>query len=147
MYLLDTNHISLIIHGQQSVIAYLQKLGATKVTTCTIVRGELLYMAFKSERQRENMQHVEQMLAGIEVFAIDEATADWYGTIKARLIDRFGPKERAKRRNTTLAQIGITDNDLWIAACAKRHGATLVSADRDFQRIQAVIDLRVVSWL
>jgi tRNA(fMet)-specific endonuclease VapC len=107
----------------------------------------MIFMAEKSDRREENRKRTERLLISFLVYGLGDATADWYGTLKAQLIDHFGPKDRAKRRHTTLAQIGISDNDLWIAACAKRHNATLVSADRDFERIQAVTDLRVESWL
>ncbi|XZO00113.1 MAG: PIN domain-containing protein [Microcoleus sp.] len=37
--------------------------------------------------------------------------------------------------------------DLWIAAVAIQHQSTLVTADRDFQRIQAVQPLELESWI
>jgi predicted nucleic acid-binding protein len=37
----------------------------------------------------------------------------------------------------------LDENDLWIASAAKHFGATLVSRDRDFTRIDA---LDVVDW-
>jgi tRNA(fMet)-specific endonuclease VapC len=49
MYLLDTNHCSRIIDGDQNVIQALNNLGDTIVATCAIVRGELIYMAHKSD--------------------------------------------------------------------------------------------------
>lgn len=104
-------------------------------------------MAEKSDRSEENRKRTERLLISFLVYGIDEATADWYGTFKARLINHFGPKEKAKRRHTTIAQIGVSENDLWIAACAKRHDLVIVSADADFRRIQEVTDLRVESWL
>lgn len=70
-----------------------------------------------------------------------------YGQLKALILNHFGPKEKAKRRSMTTIKLGFTENDLWIAAAAKRHGLIVVSADRDFERIKAVEDLAVESWM
>ena len=148
MYLLDTNHMSELIQQNAALIRRANERGRdVGVCTTVIVRGELIFMAAKSDRVQQNRQEIEQLLSRVPVHAIDPETADWYGTLKARLIDRFGPKEKAKRRRATLAQIGLSDNDLWIAACAKRHGLVVVSVDSDFRRIQDVTDLQVESWL
>ncbi len=147
MYLLDTNHLSQVLNRDPQIIARLVSLGSVAVATCVIVRGELVFMAAKSEQRTVNMARVEALLSSLPVYPIDPAAADWYGTLKAALIDRFGPKERAKRRRATLISVGVSENDLWIAALAKSRDLVIVSADTDFARIQEVVDLRVESWL
>jgi len=43
--------------------------------------------------------------------------------------------------------LGFQENDLWIAAVAKRYGLTLVSADRDFSRLSPLGNIAVENWL
>ena len=136
-----------MLNRDPQIIARLVSLGSVAVATCVIVRGELVFMAAKSEQRTVNMARVEALLSSLPVYPIDPAAADWYGTLKAALIDRFGPKERAKRRRATLISVGVSENDLWIAALAKSRDLVIVSADTDFARIQEVVDLRVESWL
>lgn len=147
MYLLDTNHLSQLLKRDARIIARLSTLSEVFVATCVIVRGELIFMAAKSEQRSTNMAQVEAVLRRLPVLPIDEAVADWYGTLKAALVDRFGPKERAKRRHATLQSLGVSENDLWIAAIAKRHTLKIVSSDTDFERLQQITDLQVESWL
>ena len=146
MYLLDTNHCSRIIDGDQNVIQALNNLGDTIVATCAIVRGELIYMAHKSDRQAENLRLVEDFLKDIDVYPIDEDAATIYGEIKIAVINRFGPQEKAKRRKIDIDKLGFKENDLWIAAVAKQHGLFIVSADSDFQRMKEAYDLEVTTW-
>jgi tRNA(fMet)-specific endonuclease VapC len=147
MYLLDTNHCSRLLAGDEHVTRRLATLGDAPVATSVIVRGELMFMAEHSDQREINLQRIEAFLSTLDVFPIDTATADWYGTLKAALIAHFGPKERAKRRRATIQLLGISENDLWIAAIAKRHGSIVVSSDRDFDRIAAVTDLTVETWI
>jgi tRNA(fMet)-specific endonuclease VapC len=78
------------------------------IATCAIVRGELIFMAEFSQQRAINLRHVETFLSRIIVYPIDEEVADWYGSLKARLLDQFGPQAKAKRRRTTLVGIGIS---------------------------------------
>ncbi|NJL35025.1 MAG: type II toxin-antitoxin system VapC family toxin [Chloroflexaceae bacterium] len=145
-YLLDTNHCSRLLQGDRDMVQRLTELDAATVATSVIVRGELVFMVEKSERKIANFRRLETMLARLTMYSIDTDTADWYGTLKAALLDRFGPKEKSKRRKIKIEAIGVTENDLWIAATAKRHGAIIVSADRDFERIAAITDLVREYW-
>ena len=128
------------------MITKLKALGEAPLATCVIVRGELIFMAHKSERKDENLHQVCQFLSDILIYPIDDETADLYGKLKASILQRFGPKEKALRRKTDLAKLGFGENDLWIAAIAKRYGVTVVSADQDFQRLKEVVELSVETW-
>jgi tRNA(fMet)-specific endonuclease VapC len=147
MYLLDTNHSSRLIDGHPEVVQKLSTLGDVPVAICSIVRGELVFMVHRSERKEENLERITAFFDGVEVLPVDDESADIYGQLKASILHRFGPKEKAKRRKAKIEQYGFTDNDLWIAAVAKRHGLTVVSRDGGFMRIQEVDELKVESWI
>jgi len=105
-----------------------------------------MYMARRSERPSSNIAEVETFLRDMTVWPVDDDTSDVYASIKAALLDRFGPRERARRRQFNLAKLGFGENDLWIAAIAIQRGLTVVSADADFGRIAQVTQLTVESW-
>jgi len=146
-YLLDTNHCSFLLKGHPSLIRKMDDLGDAPAATCVIVQGELVFMAHKSDHPSANAQRVSQFLRGIEVLPLDRDTADRYGELKAAVIERFGPREKARRKRTRLAELGFQENDLWIAAVAQRHGLTLVTADSDFARLSRLSDIAVENWL
>jgi len=146
-YLLDTNHCSSLLKGHPSLIHKLEDLGDAPTVTCVIVQGELAYMAQKSEQPSTNAERVSQFLRGIEVLPVDRDTADRYGELKAAVIERFGPREKARRKRTRLADLGFQENDLWIAAVAQRHGLTVLTADSDFARLSRLNDIAVENWL
>ncbi|HOS91689.1 MAG TPA: type II toxin-antitoxin system VapC family toxin [Armatimonadota bacterium] len=147
MYLLDTNSLSQILKGDPALDAWLDAKDDAALATCVVVRGELVYMAENSDRRAENLQDTEALLAGLTIHDIDEATADAYGQIKAAIFRCFGPKEKAKRRQTEWKTLGVDENDVWIAAVAKQRGLTVVSVDSDFQRIHQATGLPVENWL
>jgi tRNA(fMet)-specific endonuclease VapC len=146
MYLLDTNHCSHLLNSHPKVVQKLEEMGDTLVATCVIVRGELIFMAFRSEQKATNLERLANFFQEIKIYPIDEMAADIYGEIKSAVYDRFGPREKAKRKKTKLETLGFSENDLWIAAVAMRHGLTVVSADSDFQRLQEVAKLSSETW-
>lgn len=108
-----------------------------------IVQGELIDMAQRSQRQTDNLILVQRFLQGIYIYPIDEKIGEVYGELKAFLFHQFAPKEKNKRRKTTIQNLGFSDNDLWIAATALYHHLTLISSDSDFQRIQKIKPLNL----
>jgi tRNA(fMet)-specific endonuclease VapC len=61
-------------------------------------------------------------------------------------MDRFGPKDKRKRRNTKVESLGFKDNDLWIASTAIQHNLILVSADSDLLVLDGIQGLKVENW-
>lgn len=143
MYLLDTTHCLQIIFGFPQFDENRKILEKVTLTTCAIVRGELIYGVFKSERFADNLDKVEKLLASMRVYTVDDQTANIYGEMKYAILDRFGPKLRSKRRNVKVESLGFKDNDIWIAAIAIQHDLTVLSADNDLQRLQGLKSLRV----
>jgi tRNA(fMet)-specific endonuclease VapC len=146
MYLLDTNHCSRIIQGEPSVISRLVKAGDMFVSTCVIVAGELQFMVHKSKEKDKNLHTINEFLNSINVYPLDTRVADIYGEFKFNLYDRFGPKDRKKRNSTGIHKLGFSENDLWIAATAKRNNLIIVSADSDFVRMKEGLDISVETW-
>jgi tRNA(fMet)-specific endonuclease VapC len=147
MYFLDTNHCSAAIRGNLQLPHYVTELETEQIATCVIVQGELIDMAARSQLHAANLILIEQFLQGLSIHNIDPTTATIYGNLKAVVFDRYAPKDKSQRRNTKITQLGFSENDLWIAALAIQYQFTLVSADRDFLRIQSVQSFALESWI
>ena len=149
MYLLDTNHCSRFLNGEEVLRQKFSTVEKTVLQTCVIVRAELVLMAERSQQRSNVLSGVHGFLSRIAVHNVDSECADIYGQIKAALIQKYGPKEKAKKRKYDLQKHGgITDNDLWIASIALRRGLIVVSHDGDFDRIKEVTtQLKVESWI
>ncbi|OUL33632.1 type II toxin-antitoxin system VapC family toxin [Nostoc sp. 106C] len=147
MYLLDTNHCSYIIDNIPNVITALQSRSGSEIGISIITYGELLYMTEKSKRQAQNLAAVQAFLMGVDLYFIDEETAVFYSQLKAKVFNQFAPKDKSKRRSTSVGNLGFDDHDLWIAATAIQHNLILVSADSDFVRIQQAQTFSLESWL
>ncbi len=82
-----------------------------------VVLGELLYGAYKSKQKEKALAQVREFYHGCIVIPPDEATAEFYGQIKAAL---------AAPGKT------IPENDAWIAAVARQHDLPVATRDRPF---------------
>jgi tRNA(fMet)-specific endonuclease VapC len=146
MYLLDTTHCIALFNNKPDVVQKLRVLGRQKISTSIIVRGELFFGVYKAERFTENLQQIKTFLDYIQVHLIDEETSEVYGKLKNAILDRFGPKDKSKRRNVTVESLGFRDNDVWIASTAIQHGLILVSADSDLLRLNGIEGLKAENW-
>lgn len=147
MFLLDTNHLSRILENDPIVLAHLSANSQHTMATSVITEGELTFMAHGSNEKNINIVRITSLLSGIRIHHIDSKTAKIYGSIKADLFNRYGPKEKAKRRHTTISQLGFSDNDLWIAALSLQHNLVVVSRDSDFTCIKEVRKLECVNLI
>ena len=78
MYLLDTNHCSRLIFGEQNIRQKVEQIGESFIATNLIVAGELIFMAQKSEYKQENLIKVNSFLTDINIYGIDEETTHIY---------------------------------------------------------------------
>jgi tRNA(fMet)-specific endonuclease VapC len=135
------------LEGEPAAIENFRRRANLTIATSVIVAGELKFMVQNSQQQAANLIKVQAFLQRIEVYPIDLAIANIYGEFKAELIRDFGPKERSRRKTTRLVELGISENDLWIAATAIRHSLTVVSCDSDFERMRQVREFSLESWV
>lgn len=147
MYLLDTNHCSFLIEGEPTIVERLRTLDNVLAATSIIVAGELWFMAHNSQQKTANLLRVQAFFRRIDVYLIDRSTAEIYGEFKTEILREFGPRERNRRGATQLGEIGLSENDLWIASTALRYSLTVVSTDSDFERMRQVRDFALESWV
>jgi tRNA(fMet)-specific endonuclease VapC len=146
MYLMDTTHCIKIMSGDNELRTKISNIIDLKMATCLIVCGELMFGLHKSDQFAENLRKLESFYEDILIYGIDFETTDIYGRLKATIIERFGPKDKVKRRNTKTESLGFKDNDLWIASIAIQHNLILVSADKHIHQLQGINGLKVESW-
>jgi tRNA(fMet)-specific endonuclease VapC len=130
-YTLDSN--ACISHlrprGNTKVTAQLARKHPMDVTICSVVRGELLYGAIRSNDVPGNMAKVNAFLAHFTSLPFDDAAAIHYAEIRGDLAKAGTP---------------IGPNDLMIAAIARANGLTIVTHNTsEFSRVQG---LAIEDW-
>ena len=100
------------------------------MVTCAIARGEILFgirRLAQGRRRSEFESKAQKLFSELPCEPIPLGAGDHYADVK------LSQQQRG---------LSLDENDLWIAATTLAIGATLVSYDSDFLRIDA---LRVVS--
>lgn len=121
-HLLDTNIIVALFKNDDNVR---NRIAASpEVFVPAIAVGELYYGAQHSVHAEKNMNQVREFTENITVLACESATAEHYGQIKNELKTKGRP---------------LPENDVWIAAIAKQHSLTVVTRDRHFKEIDALL--------
>lgn len=114
MYLLDSNIIIYYYDRDEKIIQFLQELGKSQYSISIITRMEV-------------MMGTHSTLEETETYLDDYQNIDLHVDIvrEAVLLDRKNPKK-------------MKFKDLIIAATAKFHGLTLITADRSFEKIEGL---------
>lgn len=130
MYLLDTNVCIRLLNGRAPhVVRRLQQHSPMDVALCSVVKADLIYGAYRSNRVAENLRLLERFFAPFASLPFDDRCADVYGRVRADL---------------ARAGVLIGPNDTMIAAIAVAHNLTLVTANT--QEFERVIGLAVENW-
>ncbi|MFO7538414.1 MAG: type II toxin-antitoxin system VapC family toxin [Chloroflexota bacterium] len=135
LYILDTDHVSLLQRGQEPIIANLSRVGlayraVTIVTVAEQVQGRLAMV-----------RRARTEAAAGRAFANLQTTTTFYESIRVLPYD-----EEAQLRFNQLRQqkIRIGTQDLRIAAIALSYGATIVTRNTlDFERVPG---LKLTDW-
>ena len=129
-YLIDTNHASAFMEDQEPLTGRIVQMArkGERFYLCMTVVGELYYAAYAGTKRQYNLTNLRRLLTRIAVLDFDQAAAEEYGRIKAEL--------KAKGRP-------IPGTDAQIAAIARLHGLTVLSADR---HLRFVDGLPVENW-
>ena len=147
-YLLDTVQASALIGGVSTMVKKVASVHDKFVATCTIVMGELAFGAYNSRHRTENLNNLNRLSKQIVVLPVEVEVSNIYGMIKHALLERYGPRNKKAREKFSIAcDLGISDNDIWIAAVALYYRLIVVTNDdTDFSRIRAVTGLPIERW-
>jgi tRNA(fMet)-specific endonuclease VapC len=120
-YLLDTNHASALFRKLPDLQARIGSATGDAFVLCQPSIGELWFMVFNSSRVEENERDLLRFLEAFDVHQYDVGAAMDFGRIKSEL-RRIGRP--------------IPDVDVQIAAVARTHGLTLLTADAHFALVE-----------
>jgi predicted nucleic acid-binding protein len=165
-YLLDTNAVSdwldLTSPRHAAVSNRISQLAGPEamLLTSTIVLGEIEYGI--QTAPLEMQQRLGALRAQVEsefvnnrlILRVARSTASVYGNLRARVFEKYAPGEKRKKGMrpeeltcpTTSKELGVQENDLWVAAQAIERNLVLVSNDA-MKRIRDVAsELQVEDW-
>ena len=131
MYIVDTNTCIYFMNGKyQSIRDKFLSISPKDIKISSVVKGELLLGAFKSQTREQTTKKVEKFLKPFDVIDFSDKMAYDYAEIRAAL---------EKSGNS------IGANDLLIAATALNKKAILVTHNTDeFSRVQG---LDIEDWV
>ncbi|HHO55365.1 MAG TPA: type II toxin-antitoxin system VapC family toxin [Trueperaceae bacterium] len=130
MILLDSNICIELMNQNQKAINEFKKTEFGNVAIPEIVRAELYYGAYLSNRKTENLDTVDRLLFPLKMIAMNRQASLSYAQIRVEL------KQKGQM---------IGANDLVIAAIALAGNHILVSNNtREFARVSG---LKLVDWL
>jgi tRNA(fMet)-specific endonuclease VapC len=132
IHILDTTTFSALMRHDRRTRERMAALEPTdELCLSAITRGEILYgleaLPYGQRRAALTFE-ADRLFAVIPCVPVAEHVAALYARLKWQLRQ---------------AGVALSDNDIWIAATARALNATVVSADRDFQR---VVGLPVADW-
>ncbi len=128
-FLPDTNvWISLLKNPSGKLEAKVRAQAIQDIYLCAVVKAELWHGAEKYGNRERRRRALEILFAPFASLPFDDAAAEHYADIRHQL---------------ELQGHILGPNDLQIAAIARTHGLTLVTADQEFSRVSG---LSIVDW-
>jgi len=126
MWLLDTNAwIAYLSKRPSPVKDRVKEAGEARVLLCDVVKGELLYGAYRSARVQQNLERLEDLFSIVRSLPFDGAAARHFAEIRAHLAAQGRP---------------IGPYDLQIAGIARSRSVTVVTHNMDeFSRVPGLL--------
>jgi tRNA(fMet)-specific endonuclease VapC len=160
--LLDTNIVSYWFDGtcpeNSAVVDHIERLTkGTPLAISAVSLGEIefglrVHPADVVEFEVELQRFIQDQLP--LVLNVTSTTRTYSGALRARVFECFAPRKKRGKRSraeeladpATGRELGVQENDLWIAAQALEHNLVLVTNDQ-LSRIREVGgDLRIDNW-
>lgn len=163
-YLLDTNTVAYWLDPRhpehENVLKRIEDLPAgTMLAISAVTLGEIEYGRRVNPRPQPGPPEEFQEFLAERLpyrFPVNDAVAASYGSLRAALFERYAPK-RARQGKlrpeqlvdpVTARELGIQENDVWIAAQAIEYNLVLVTHDR-MRRVAEVAEgrLSIEDWV
>ena len=130
-YLLDTNHASKILEGNESLSLRISTLknSDSRFSISVSVLGELFFAVYASKRREENLLQLKGFLEDVILWDYDVTSSEEFGKIQA--------EQKAKGKP-------IPSIDAQIAAVARIHNLTVLTTDKHFSFVDG---LSIENWL
>lgn len=121
---LDTNAYSDFAEGRPEIVDLMVQ-HADSLFLPAVVIGELMYGFRKGKRQKRNDEMLARFIRefDVTVLPVDIDVAGHYAALYLALSSRGTP---------------IPINDVWIAACCRSIGGTLLTRDRHFETVPEI---------
>ena len=152
-YLFDTNAVSPLWNARHpehdTVKAFFASISQSPVWLSTIVLAEIEYgMKITPEMDINSQNQVRHEMSNHPfILDIDKHTIDPYSDLRAELFKKFSPRDRRGRltvkwpedliERTSAKELGVQENDIWIAAQAIQYNLILVTGDH----MQRLVDV------
>jgi tRNA(fMet)-specific endonuclease VapC len=165
-YLLDTNAVSILWNARHlehdTVKAFFANVSQSPMWMSTVALAEIEYglkIAPKMDIDSQN-QIKREMSKCPQVLDIDRHTIGPYSDLRAELFKKYSPRNRRGRlrvkwpedliERTSAKELGVQENDIWIAAQAIQYNLILVTDDY-MQRLVEVSEnldypLQIAIW-
>jgi tRNA(fMet)-specific endonuclease VapC len=130
-YLLDTNHASRLLEGNNSISAKINTLknSGSGFGISISILGELFFAVYASRMKDENLHQLKDFLDDVIIWDYDIPAAEEFGKIQA--------EQKAKGKP-------IPSIDAQIAAVARIHNLIILTADEHFDFVDGI---KAENWL
>ena len=140
-YLFDVNALSDWFNEKPHIKTRVDSLGENPLRVSAITLGELafgyeLHLAGRDLQRRDEFDKwVDRQFPAPTILAVKKHTRHYYGRLRARLFETYIPTRQDENHPeccydpVTGKELGIDENDLWIALQAIEHSLVLVTSD------------------
>ena len=160
-YLLDTNIVAYWFDTRrpqhERVVHHIQELPeTTPLVISAIALGEIEFGLHVAQAETPNQEALRAFINTNlpMVLNVTKATRIYYGSLRAGVFEKYAPNVKRRRGlrpeqlidPVTSQELGIKENDLWIAAQALEYNLVLVTNDT-MERIRDVCEeLQIENW-
>lgn len=164
-YLLDTNAASILWNSRHPEHKILREFFSEKskslVWLSLIAFGEIEYgLKVTPQIDEDSQKEVRKRMSEYVLLEVNKHTIEPYSNLRAALFTRYSPRNKRGRlkikwpedlqEQTSAKELGVQENDIWIAAQAIQYNLVLVSGDpmRRLQEVSMGLEypLQLASW-